>query len=70
MGDKTGTTLNTIDKMADILQHIFLNEDHCSFIQISLIFVAKGPIGNNPVLVQLMAWCSTGDKSYGVTRPQ
>ena len=55
--------------MADILQHIFLNEDHCSFIQISLKFV-KGPIGNNPVLVQLMAWCINRDKPYGVTRPQ
>ena len=31
-------------------------------IDISLKFVPKGPIGNNPV-VQIMAWCRIGDKS-------
>ena len=31
-------------------------------IQISLKFVLKGPIDNNAVLVQVMAWRRTGDK--------
>ena len=31
-------------------------------IKISLKFVPKGPINNNPALVQIMAWCRPGDK--------
>ena len=31
-------------------------------IQISLKFVPRRPIGNKPALVQVMAWCQTGDK--------
>ena len=31
-------------------------------IRISLQFVPKGPIGNKPALVQVMAWRQTGDK--------
>ena len=31
-------------------------------IQISLKFVPRGPLSNNPALVQIMAWCRTGDK--------
>ena len=42
--------------MAAILQAMFSNaffviEKFCVFIQISLIFVCKGPIDNNPELV-------------------
>ena len=32
------------------------------FIRISLKSVPKGPIGNNPALVQIMAWRWIGDK--------
>ena len=28
----------------------------------SLKFIPKGPIDNKPALVQIMAWCRTGDK--------
>ena len=34
----------------------------CILIEISLKFVPKGPIDNNPALVQIMAWCRIGDK--------
>ena len=51
-------------------------------IKISLKFVPNGPINNNPALVQIMAWCRSGDKQLSepmmvgllthisVTRPQ
>ena len=31
-------------------------------IKISLKFVPKGPIDNNPELIQIMAWRQPGDK--------
>ena len=45
-----------LDKMAAILSDdnfkcIFLNEKICILIEISLKFVPKGPIDNNPALV-------------------
>ena len=52
------------------------------FIKFSLKYVRKGPIDNNPALVQLMAWRRSGDKPLSepmmislpthicVTRPQ
>ena len=49
------------DKMADILQMeifiklIILNENCCTLMQISLIFLPKGPINNKPSLVQIAA---------------
>ena len=43
-------------------KRIFLNEDVRTSIQISRKFVPKGPIGNKPALVQVMAWRRTGDK--------
>ena len=46
----------------DILKWIFLNENGRTPIQISLIFVPRSWIGNNPVLVEVMAWHRTGDK--------
>ena len=57
----------TMDKMAailadDIFKWIFLNENSRIPIQISLKFVPKSPIDNKSALVQVMAWCWTGDK--------
>ena len=39
-----------------------MNEKFCISIQISPKFVPKGPIDNKSALVQVMAWCRTGDK--------
>ena len=47
----------------DIFRCIFLNENIWIAIDISLIFVAKGPIDNIPALVQIMAWHRSGNKS-------
>ena len=41
---------------------LFLNENDRIPIQISLKFVARSPIDNKPVLVQLMAWRRISDK--------
>ena len=46
-----------------IFKCIFLNENFRISIQISLKFVPKGPIDNKSALVQVMAWCRTGDKT-------
>ena len=46
----------------DIFKCIFLNENCCILIEISLKFVLKGPIENKPSLVQIMACRRTGDK--------
>ena len=46
----------------DIFKWIFFNENCCVLIHISLKYVPKGPIDNNLALVQIMAWCQTGDK--------
>ena len=46
----------------DILKCIFLIENPRISIKISLKFVPKGPIDNKSALVQVMAWCRTGDK--------
>ena len=66
----------------DTFKRIFLNENVRISIKISLKFVPKGPINNNPSLVQIMAWCRSGDKPLSepmivsltthicVTRPQ
>ena len=40
----------------DIFRSVFMNEKFCILIKISLKFVPKGPIDNNPALVQIMAW--------------
>ena len=53
--------------MATILQtifsdKIFMNKKFCILIEISKTFVRKGPIDNNPALVEIMAWCQIGDK--------
>ena len=66
----------------DTFKRILLNENVRISIKISLKFVPKGPINNNPALVQIMAWHRTGDKPLSepmivsllthicVTRPQ
>ena len=46
----------------DTFKRIFLNENVRISIKVSLNFVPKGPINNNPALVQIMAWCRLGDK--------
>ena len=40
----------------------FLNDNISILIKISLKFIAKGPIKYIPALVQIKAWCRTGDK--------
>ena len=66
----------------DTFKRIFLNKNVTISIKISLKFVPKGPINNNPALVQIMAWRRSGDKPLSepmmvsllthicVTRPQ
>ena len=46
----------------NIFNCIFLNEYVWFPTKISLKFVPKGLINNNPSLVQIMAWCCPGDK--------
>ena len=55
------------NKKITILQIIFLYsislyENYCVLISISLECVSKDPINNILALVQIMAWCWTGDK--------
>ena len=66
----------------DTFKRMFLNEDVRISIKISLKFVPKGPINNDPALVQIMAWRRPDDKPLSepmmvnlmmhicVTRPQ
>ena len=66
----------------NIFKCIFLNWNIWISIEISLKFVLKGPINNIPSLVQMMAWCRSGNKPLSepmmvsllthicVTRPQ
>ena len=46
----------------DIFKCIFLNETDKIGIQISLKLVPKSLVDNKPALVQVMAWCQTGNK--------
>ena len=66
----------------DMFKCIFLNENVWIPSEISLKFVPKGSINNNPALFQIMAWRRPGDKPLSepmmvsslthicVTRPQ
>ena len=66
----------------DIFNCIFLNDNVCISIKISLKVISTGPINNIPALVQTMAWRRPGDKPLSepvmvsllthvcVTRPQ
>ena len=52
----------------NIFECIFINENCCILIKISLKnFVSIGPINNYLSLVQIMAWCQTGDKPLSET---
>ena len=46
----------------DMFKCIFLNENVWILIEISLKFVSKGSINNNPALFQIMAWRHLGNK--------
>ena len=46
----------------DMFKCIFLNENVWIPIEISLKFVPRGSINNNPALFQIMAWRRPGDK--------
>ena len=66
----------------DISKRAFLYENARILIKISLNFVPRGPINNISALVQIMAWCWSGNKPLSepiivklpmhicVTRPQ
>ena len=66
----------------DMFKCIFLNENIWIPIEISLKFVPKGSINNNPALFQIMAWRRPGNKPLSepmmvsslthicITRPQ
>ena len=63
-----GLTHLPLDKMAailadDIFNCFFLYENDRIQIQISLKYVPRSPIDNMLALVQVMAWCRTGDES-------
>ena len=48
---------------ANLADDIFMNEEFCISIRISLkLIVARGQIDNMPALVQVMAWRRIGDK--------
>ena len=46
----------------DIFKRIIMNKNNRIFIQISLKFVTEGLIDKKLALVQVVAWCRTGDK--------
>ena len=46
----------------DIFTCIFFIENCCILIKFSLKYVRRGPIDNNPALVQIVAWRRSGDK--------
>ena len=47
---------------ADTFKCIFVNENFCNLIIISLKFIPKLPINNSPALVQIMAWRPVSDR--------
>ena len=46
----------------DIFKCIILNENEWILIKMSMKFVPKGPINNIAALIQVMAWCWSGNK--------
>ena len=54
------------DKMAtisdDLFECIFMNENVCILIKISMEFVSRGPINDIPALFQMMTWHWPSDK--------
>ena len=53
----------------DISRCIFVNEKFCILIEISLKFVSKGPIDNNPALVYIMTWRRISKKPLSEPMP-
>ena len=53
----------------DIFKCIFMNEKFFISILISSRFISKGPTDNKSALVQVMAWCQTGDKPLSEPMP-
>ena len=51
----------------DIVKGIFMNENIWIFNKISLKYVPLGLTDNMAALVQIMAWCQTGDKPLSET---
>ena len=47
-----------------LLRFIFMNENDCILIQISLKFVPLGPTNTKQALVRIMTWHRTGDKPF------
>ena len=47
-----------------IFKLIFLYENCCILIQISLKFVPKGQIYNKPALFQIIVWLETGNMPF------
>ena len=67
-GGMGGRPLNTLPTRQngrlfadDSLELIFLYQNCCILLQISLTFVPKGSIDNKPALVQIMAWRQTAN---------
>ena len=48
----------------DNFKCIFLNENDCIPIQISLKFLSRNPIYKKPALIQVMPWRQTGESNY------
>ena len=46
----------------DIFKCIFLNENVCISIKISLKLFPRGQINNIPALIEIISWCRPGDK--------
>ena len=53
----------------DIFRCIFVNDKFYILVKISLTFVLKGPIDNNPVMVQIMARRRIGIKPLSEPMP-
>ena len=86
MNNISQTTLSNAFSWMKMLEfrfkRIFLNENVRISIKISMKFVPKGPINNNPEYFQIMGWRRSGDNSLSepmmvsllthicVTRPQ
>ena len=63
-GQSTEGACQTLSEFADgIFKRIFLNENFCILIWISLTFLPKGPIENNSSLDQVMTCCHAGNKT-------
>ena len=61
-GSYTLRLRQNVHHFTDIFKCSMLNEKVQFFIKISLKHVPKSPINNKSPLVQIMAWCRSGDK--------